>query len=196
LATESRTWCDTQRESPPSAGTITAVRARPAPAPHPPHTLLGCPGQLLQRPAGTVGQFTSRLAHRPSGRTTPTLRPRPSRSSSREPASRPASTDRLGGHPFAVSRAASHAAAGRRTPGRLRAIGASAGITPAAAPSDPCPRPRRCRTSPARRRTRGVTTRAIQTIVEAAVGQGHSVVLAEEAGEQTGLEWRGRSQPV
>jgi hypothetical protein len=44
--------------------------------------------------------------------------------------------------------------------------------------------------------TRGVTTRAIEGIVEAAVGQGHSVVLAEEAGEQTGRERRRRRQPV
>jgi hypothetical protein len=44
--------------------------------------------------------------------------------------------------------------------------------------------------------TRGVATRAIEGLVEAAVGQGDSVVLAEEVGEQTGRERRGRRQPV
>jgi hypothetical protein len=44
--------------------------------------------------------------------------------------------------------------------------------------------------------TRGVTTRAIEEIVEAAVGQGHSVTLAEEEGDQTGRERRGRGRPV
>jgi hypothetical protein len=38
--------------------------------------------------------------------------------------------------------------------------------------------------------TRGVTTRAIQTLVDAAVGAQHSVLIAEEVGEQPGREWR------
>jgi hypothetical protein len=43
--------------------------------------------------------------------------------------------------------------------------------------------------------TRDITTRAIELVVEAAVGQGRSVVIAEEAGEQTGRERRGRRRP-
>lgn len=38
--------------------------------------------------------------------------------------------------------------------------------------------------------TRDVTTRAIQTLVDAAVGAQHSVLIAEETGEQPGRERR------
>jgi hypothetical protein len=44
--------------------------------------------------------------------------------------------------------------------------------------------------------TQGVTTRAIEGLVDAAVGQGRSVMIAEDAGEQTGRERRGRPRAV
>lgn len=42
--------------------------------------------------------------------------------------------------------------------------------------------------------TRGVTTKAVSAIIDAAVNAGRSVVLAEEWGQQTGAKRRGRAQ--
>jgi hypothetical protein len=44
--------------------------------------------------------------------------------------------------------------------------------------------------------TRGVTTRAIEMLVSAAVGTGHSVMLADDVGDQTGGERRRRRRPI
>lgn len=44
--------------------------------------------------------------------------------------------------------------------------------------------------------TRGVTTRAIEALVNAAVGQGNSIMIAEEVGTLAGSERRGRRQPI
>jgi hypothetical protein len=44
--------------------------------------------------------------------------------------------------------------------------------------------------------TRGVATRAIEGLVGAAVGRGDSVMIAEEIGDQTGFDRRGRRQKV